>query len=277
MCLGAQLITTNSDWLIGDNFLRSVYSMYDFGDFDSSGKMGNPYIKLLSITDPNKASQEFVAVRGGTARSNITYNASGNLGSSSGSTSLSLSDSTADKLNKLVDYIPAMLGILGLNALALLVIAFVGVCWMCKGRRRGAKSLKKGRSVHSLNARAPTPYPGSLSSRRPEAADTAVDLGDGHEYERVSVHAPGEPEDMPFTPPEPSFHAYDGDTLRPLPNSASLGQGPRPRSMFSTMSGGAPVPRDYRVSAAGSDMTAFVPPSPSFKKDGGVERPKSIA
>lgn len=240
--------------------------------------MGNPYIKLLSITDPNVASQEFVSVRGGTAKSNITYNASGVQASSSGgSVSLSLASSTADKLGQLVDYIPAMLGILALNALALLVIAGVGVCWMCRGRRRGAtKSLKKGRSQFSL--RSPSPYPGVAAGARAAGSSSAVDIGDGHEYERVSVNAPGEPMDEPFTPPEPAFHAYEGDTLRPLQAPPAIGS--RPYSMFS-MSSGSGLPRDYRVSTAGSDMTAFVPPSPSFKKDGyegaSGDRPKSIA
>lgn len=234
--------------------------------------MGNPYIKLLSITDPNQASQEFVSVRGGTAKSNITYNASGVQASSSGgSVALSLASSTADKLGKLVDYIPAMLGILALNALALLVIAGVGVCWMCRGRRRGAnKGLKKGRTQFSL--RSPTPYPGAAAGPRAEGASSA----DGHEYERV---APGEPMDEPFTPPEPAFHAYEGDTLQPLQAPPAIGS--RPYSMFSMASGNGMPPRDYRVSTAGSDMTAFVPPSPGFKKEGyggaSGDRPKSVA
>ena len=247
--------------------------MYDFGDFDSSGNMGNPYMKLLSIVDPNTASQEFVSIRGGTARSNITYNSSGSSGAtSSGGTSVTLSDNTADKINQLVQFIPAILGILALNALALIVIAIVAVFWMCRRRRGSSKSSKKGRTVLSLNPRTPTPYPGSAPPRSPVPGEAGVDLGDGHEYERVSVHVPGEPEDMPFVPPEPAFHAYDGDTLRPL-QAGGLGQ--RPRSMFSTMTGGVPYARDYRVSAAGSDVTAFVPPSPGFKDDN--ERPKSIA
>ncbi|KAH8118676.1 acid protease [Phellopilus nigrolimitatus] len=250
------------DWLIGDNFLRSVYSMYDFGDFDSNNNMGNPYIKLLSLVDPNNASSEFVAVRGGTARSNITYNVANGSGSP-GSTTLSLADSTADKLGKLVDYIPAVLGILGLNALVLLVVAGVGIAFMCRRRRR--KSSKKDRaSLLSLNARAPTPYPGSPGPS-PAGSVGAVDLGDGHRYSRVDPDS-GEPEDMPFTPPEPAFCGYDGDSLRPLPPGA------RPRSTFAAVG----IPRDFRVSAAGSDATAFVPPSPSFKNDT-TDRPKSVA
>ncbi|KAI5120673.1 hypothetical protein M0805_006962 [Coniferiporia weirii] len=263
-CIGTfipQAVSVGSgqfDWLVGDNFLRSVYSMYDFGDFNSDGSMGDPYIKLLSITDPDEASAEFVAARGGTARSNITYNVAGASSSSSGSTSVSVTDSTADKLSKLVDYIPAMLAIMGLNAIALLVVAGAGVSYMfCRRRKR---SSKKERALLALNARSPTPFPGSSSG------DGAVDLGDGHQYARVASNE-REPEDTPFMPPEPTFQAHEGDTLRPLHFP-----GARSRSTF----GGMEVPRDYRVSAAGSDVTAFVPPSPSFKKDL-IDRPKSIA
>jgi len=75
---GAVFDTSNEyafDWLIGDNFLRSVYSVYDFGDFDNNGVMGDPYMKLLSIVDADEASVEFHQLRGGTPRTNITYNA----------------------------------------------------------------------------------------------------------------------------------------------------------------------------------------------------------
>lgn len=234
-----------------------MYTLYDFGDFDSNGNMGNPYVKLLSLTDPNDASAEFVAERGGTARTNITYSPV-NV-SSAGTNNVSVSSSTAEKLSKLVDYIPAVLAILGLNAVALLVISVVGVLYMCRRSRR--KNSKKERAAAlALNNRAPTPYPGGVAG--------ASGSQSGHQYERVAVNAPAgenEPEDTPFNPPEPAFHGYENDGLAPL------GSGARPRSNF----GGIGIPRDYRVSAAGSDVTAFVPPSPGFKND--FERPKSIA
>ncbi|KAG8713904.1 hypothetical protein FRC11_010553 [Ceratobasidium sp. 423] len=47
------------DFLLGDSFLRNVYAVYDFGDFDASGNMGKPYVKLLSLTDPEAASASF--------------------------------------------------------------------------------------------------------------------------------------------------------------------------------------------------------------------------
>ena len=228
--------------------------MYDFGDFDSSGNMGNPYVKLLSLVDPDEASAEFVAARGGTARTNITYNTAD--GSSSGASNVSVSGSVADKLSELVDYIPAVLAIMALNALALLIVGAVGVAYMCRRRKRKS-SKKEQRALHALDHRAPTPYPGGLFANG----------GGEHEYEPVSTHVPAgerEPEDIPFMPPAPAFHSYEGDTLRPLPPGA------RPRSTIAGMG----LPRDYRVSAAGSDMTAVMPPSPGFKS---IDRPKSVA
>jgi hypothetical protein len=176
----------------------------------------------------------------------------------------------ADSINNLVTYIPVILGLLGLNALALIIVSVVGICFFLNRRKR--KASKKNRTAGvALSSRSQTPYPGGNG-----AAD--------HEYERVSAHAPEnendrEPEDEPFTPPEPAFHGNDGDVLRPLPGSR-VNSFSRPRSMFSTLSGSPssgtlPIPgRDYRVSTAGSDMTAFVPPSPPFSK---TDRPKSIA
>jgi len=256
-----------------------MYSLYDFGDFDSSGKMGNPYIKLLSIVDPNNASAEFTAARGGTPRTNITYNAATGTGSSG---SVSVADNTADKLAKLADYIPIMLGILALNAVALIVIAIVAVVYMCrksKLRRSGAKRRSTTGLKNGLSLRSPTPYPGPMPMSPINGQMDLAEAGGPHAYAAVAGHAPGEPEDQPFNPPEPSFQSYEGDTLRPLDHT--LGTPPRPRSMFSMASGssrnslGVRSSARYRASTAGSEMTAFVPPSPEYMKDGG--RPKSYA
>lgn len=275
--------------------------------------MGNPYVKLLALIDPNEASADFTTIRGGTPRTNITYNVAPGTASSVGG-SISVASGTASKLAQLVDYMPALLGILALNALALLAMAAVAVIYMCrksKLRRSGAGKRRStnGPGALALSGRTPTPYPGPMRSpsalvRRSsqlELVEAGRDEGEGDigdashgVYERVSVYAPpGEPEDVPFVPPEPAFHqgTYDGgDALRPRNGSGGLGarlQSPisptRPRSMFSMASGssgmapmlGSPV-RDYRVSTAGSDMTAFVPPSPGFAKNGNG-RPKSFA
>lgn len=251
-----------------------MYSLYDFGDFNSAGKPGNPYVKLLSIVDPNNASAEFTAIRGGTPRTNITYNATPSSGSSG---SISVADSTADKLAKLADYIPIMLGILALNAVALIVIAIVAVVYMCRKSKLKRSSAKRRTSglKNGLSIRTPTPYPGPMPASPINGATEFGESSGPHQYAAVAVHAPGEPEDQPFVPPDQPFPSYDGDSLRPLNHSFSSPT--RPFSMASGMSAnslGVRSPGRYRASTAGSEMTAFVPPSPDYMKDG---RPKSFA
>ncbi|EIW64104.1 acid protease [Trametes versicolor FP-101664 SS1] len=46
-----------SDWLIGDTFMRNVYSLYDYGNM-SNPNAGFPYMQLLSITDADAAWAE---------------------------------------------------------------------------------------------------------------------------------------------------------------------------------------------------------------------------
>ncbi|KAL1951301.1 hypothetical protein VTO73DRAFT_450 [Trametes versicolor] len=62
-CIGA--LTTNlipedisADWLIGDTFLRNVYSLFDYGNITNTHADGPPYIQLLSITDADAAWAE---------------------------------------------------------------------------------------------------------------------------------------------------------------------------------------------------------------------------
>ncbi|KAG2152238.1 aspartic peptidase domain-containing protein [Suillus cothurnatus] len=119
------------DWLIGDNVLRSVYTVYDFGDFVSSGAMGNPYIQMLSLVNPDQASVEFHDVRGGTPQNNITYNVSSG---GSGSTTVTLSTDVADTIDKLSKYLPAMLAVMALNALVLVVLSIVALILLHPGR-----------------------------------------------------------------------------------------------------------------------------------------------
>ncbi|OBZ76690.1 Aspartic protease [Grifola frondosa] len=206
-CVGSFIPQTVSvgagefDWLIGDNVLRSMYSIYDFGDFDSSGNMGNPYIKLLSLVDPDVASQEFHKIRGGTANTNITYNAapaaSGSLNDSS-STTVSISNELADTITKLQAYFPAMLAIMALNALVILVLAVATILYMC--RRRGKAKARRN--------------PGRMS---PMAMDRTSSFGmpsgmGPHVYQPVSMALT---EDT-FVPPTPAFSkpGFDGDLMR---------------------------------------------------------------
>ncbi|KAG9123939.1 hypothetical protein FRC07_013422 [Ceratobasidium sp. 392] len=54
------------DLILGDAFLRNVYTVYDYGDFidgTSGSPRGNPYMKLLPLTEPAAASAEFKSAR----------------------------------------------------------------------------------------------------------------------------------------------------------------------------------------------------------------------
>src|SRR6266403_5825927 len=146
--------------ILGDSVLRSVYSVYDFGDFDDSGKMGYPYLKFLSLIDPNGASKDFATARGSVPRTNISYNSINSAATSSGRTTVSLSDTITDTLNKINTYFPIMLAILGLNALVILLLAVAAFIYIY--RRRGASPSLKRRTARRLT---PMPMPlGAMSS-----------------------------------------------------------------------------------------------------------------
>ncbi|KAF9004739.1 hypothetical protein BDQ17DRAFT_1354592 [Cyathus striatus] len=51
------------DIMLGDDFLRNVYSIYDFGDNQSNGTSGEPYMQLLAKTNFDKAKDQFVSIR----------------------------------------------------------------------------------------------------------------------------------------------------------------------------------------------------------------------
>lgn len=192
------------DWLVGDNVLRSIYSVYDFGDFDSSGNMGNPYVKLLSIVDPNEASADFVAVRGGTAKNNITYNASNS--SDAAPATVTLSAKLADTLDSVGRYFPAMLAIMALNAVVLLALGVIGIVFMV---RRG-RSKRSGAIKRRSN-------PGRLSPMPMNPLDTSP-TAPSHVYQPVSMALT---EDT-FVPPSAPFRKdYDQTKLGPRPMSVA--------------------------------------------------------
>ncbi|KIK97871.1 hypothetical protein PAXRUDRAFT_135417 [Paxillus rubicundulus Ve08.2h10] len=178
------------DWLIGDNILRSLYTLYDFGDFDSSGNMGSPYVQMLALIDPNQASVEFHAARGGTPNSNITYNVSN---SGSGDTTVTLSTDVATTIDKLSKYLPAMLGVMALNAFVLVMLACLGIVLLCRRRRKVAR-------VRTTPGRL-TPMPMNITT-------SADRFSDPHAYQPVSMALTEEPL---FAPPSPAF---TGDSSR---------------------------------------------------------------
>lgn len=185
----------NFDMILGDNILRSVYSVYDFGDFDASGKMGTPYVKLLSVVDPNQASKDFAAARGTVARTNITYNAANSTAATSGRTTVSLSDDITNTLNKITTYFPIMLAILGLNAVVILLLAIAAFIHLF--RRRKGPPARNRRNAQPLQLAA--------MSTDTFAAPPAESLQRGtsrHVYQPVSMALT----DDTFVPPSPAFH-----------------------------------------------------------------------
>ncbi|KAI9467080.1 acid protease [Lactarius psammicola] len=179
----------NFDMILGDNVLRSVYSVYDFGDFDASGNMGDPYVKLLSIVDPNQASKDFAAARG-TIAPNSTA-------TTSGRTTVSLSDDITKTLNKINTYFPIMLAILGLNAVVILLLAIAAFIYLF--RRRNVPSTRNRRNARPLQLEEIstdtfTPPPESLQRGTSR-----------HAYQPVSMALT----DDTFVPPSPAFH-HDG-------------------------------------------------------------------
>lgn len=191
------------DWLIGDNVLRSIYSIYDFGDFDGSGRMGNPYVKLLSLVDPNKASAEFHQLRGGSAATNITYNAatSSGAGGGGGGATVSLSADMVDTITQLGRYVPVVLAVMALNALAVLLLVVVACVHLCRRRRSRARARK------TPGRMSPMPMgPATASFSMASAA------GEGHTYEPVSMALT---EDT-FVPPSPAFQKEGASKLRPM-------------------------------------------------------------
>lgn len=176
--------------------LRSVYTVYDFGDFDSSGNMGNPYVKLLSIIDPNEASVDFHNVRGGTASSNITYNAGSSPAGTGGGTTVNVSDDLANTLSKIGTFFPALLAIMALNALVILLLLVAAGIYLWRRRTNSPRRrVGLGRTL--------TPMPGARS--------TSYDMSDMpseqalHTYQPVSMALT---EDT-FVPPSPAFSKMD--------------------------------------------------------------------
>ncbi|RDB22850.1 Aspartic protease [Hypsizygus marmoreus] len=195
------------DWLVGDNFLRSVYSIYDFGDFDESGKMGNPFMKMLPIIDPDEASVDFHKARGGQPNTNITYQG---LDGVSAMPSFNISQDISDSLDRIGRYLPAMLGVVALNALILVVLVIVGSVLYCR-RRNPAASMRTTRGRMS-------PMP--MNPRHSYIVGSGLPPPQAHTYEPVSMALT---EDT-FVPPSPAFHGFDG-------NGNALRPGDRPKSV----------------------------------------------
>lgn len=76
---------TDEDLLLGDTFLRNVYSLFDFGSF-ITGNTNTPFIQLLSTTNKDQAFAEFDSLSAQRNASLTNKNAKNGPSGSGGST-----------------------------------------------------------------------------------------------------------------------------------------------------------------------------------------------
>ena len=248
-----------------------MYSLYDFGDFESNGSTGDPFVKLLPLTDPNEASGEFAKIRGSQPRTNITYNVASPEVIGTASDSVSATQDTLDKLNSLI---PILLGVMGLNALVLLTLLILGIVYLC--RKKKSRATRRARRQSAL----PMPM-GSVNNA--EAGEPT------HQYEPVM----NDEQQIPQSPSVHSFHSSHSPSPRPASSvyPQSLGGVPRtlrddpfktPPPSFQRDSRGLERgmrPHSYQPinthaaqinvhppapHSALADDESFVPPSPGF-------------
>ncbi|PFH52720.1 hypothetical protein AMATHDRAFT_1778 [Amanita thiersii Skay4041] len=196
------------DWLVGDNFLRSVYAVYDFGDFDKSGTMGDPYMRLLSTVDPDQASIDFHKVRGGTPKTNITYTG---LNGVAIEPVFSLSKDVTESIQLLGKFVPAMMAVVAFNALVLMGLILAGVIYLCRRRRRNVRSRPNRGRVSPMSPMPMNPRNSYIAGVEPSQRP--------HAYEPVSMALT---EDTLFVPPSPAFRKFEDGTMR---------HGDRPKSV----------------------------------------------
>ena len=236
--------------------------------------MGDPFVKLLPLTDPNEASEDFARVRGSQPRTNITYNVASQGVVGSASDGVSASQATLDKLDTLI---PVMLGAMGLNALVLLTLIVLAIVYICRKKRsRAARRARRQSalpmpmtSMNDVEAANPThryepvmndeqqipqsPSVHSLYSAhsitRPQSSRPVSSA-----YPQSLGGIPGTIRDDPFKTPPPSLQRDRG-----------LERGIRPHSyqpintQVAQINVHPPAPR-----SAPADDKSFVPPSPGF-------------
>ncbi|KAI0949368.1 hypothetical protein AcW1_009001 [Taiwanofungus camphoratus] len=138
VCVGAfQPITSGAssdyDMILGMAFLRNAYLLVDFGDFvdGSSSQVGNPYVQLLSITEPAEAHSDFVQQRLGGIDNTSAYHLlpASSVPNSDANTS---SESFSQKVKPYLPYIIA-----SSVAVGILLIVAVSYCLM-RNRRKAA-------------------------------------------------------------------------------------------------------------------------------------------
>ncbi|GLB40049.1 putative peptidase A1 family protein [Lyophyllum shimeji] len=152
--------------VLGDSFLRNVYTVYDFGDRGADGSLSSPYMQFLSQVDPAKAAAQHVALRtkaiaergpelppkellallNGGATS--TTGAAAPTGSVK--TSVNLAPTEDDGTSDVARYAWIVIGLLAANLLVGLVLVALGVL-SCV--RRGTPKEGKPKAAHYVPVR----------------------------------------------------------------------------------------------------------------------------
>lgn len=247
--------------------LRSVLTLYNYGDFKDDMSLGDPYVQLWSlVTNGTQASQDFRAVRGGAiTKSSFPNNAGVNAPSSSSPSSQGGStpdlQSLQTKVDRIYSFAPALFALTAFNVILLLVVAAGFIIRMTRRRKRKS-SKSKNRSPKSGSLEDSDPFdpeevsgsfiplsrpgaPASQGKYRPVSSGST--LRDSGLYD--APKSPGQ---------EKSFHydavkGLDEDEALPLPRPRA----PALRNSFRPLSSGSTL-RDSRLYDA--------PKSPSYDK-----------
>jgi len=136
MCVGAfqpitSAVSSTFDMILGMAFLRNAYLLVDLGDYvhGSTASTTDPYIQLLSITDPAEAHKAFVDARLGGVDNTSAFHLLPAMNTTNWATSSS--QSTSQKIKPYLPYIIA-----GSVAVAILLIVAAGACFGSRKRTR---------------------------------------------------------------------------------------------------------------------------------------------
>jgi len=147
VCLGSfQPITTafsmlgHYDMILGMNFLRSVYTLLEFGKWIENGDQEvHPYVQMLSLVDVKEAREEFVAVRLG-GEDTIDTDAVRQLLPAEKIQLSPVSDE--EKMKKYQEMVLSRWPYILLGCLALTIL-LIGLCiWKCCCKRKKDDTLK---------------------------------------------------------------------------------------------------------------------------------------
>ncbi len=165
--------------------VRNVYLLINFGNFvdNSMNNTANPYVQLLSTTDPASAHADFVSVRENhTASPSTTNHVHGLAVSASASTSASASASSKPseidnvKNSFLKEKIPIIIAS-SVGGVLILVGTFVLCCTRNRASRRSLAATYK--SYHELGAPAPAAETHRVSGYYPPPPPNAARAGYG--------------------------------------------------------------------------------------------------